>query len=166
MTRTTMHPAIALAAFLVVAFLPATIGSRWMPDAWYVALQKPAWNPPNGVFAPVWTTLYALIGVSGWLAWREVWEKRAAAAALGRTAFVFYAAQLALNAAWSWLFFGLHRPGVAFAEILLMWVAILANTVAFWRVRPLAGALLLPYLAWVTFAAVLNGTLWRMNAPS
>jgi len=159
-----LRRAVALIAFLVVAFLPATIGAQWMPDAWYAALRKPAWNPPNGVFAPVWTTLYALIGISGWVAWREVWEKRAVPAGTGRAGFALYAAQLGLNAAWTWIFFGLHRPGVAFAEIALMWAVILANTVVFWRIRPLAGALLLPYLAWVGFASVLNGTLWRLNA--
>lgn len=153
--------ALPLITFLVVAFLPATIGAQFVPGEWYDALRKPPWNPPAWIFAPVWTALYAMIGVSGWLAWREVRARRAAP---GRGAFVIYAVQLALSAAWSWLFFGLHRPGVAFAEILLMWAAILVNVVAFWRIRPLAGALLLPYLAWVGFAAVLNGTLWRMNA--
>ena len=156
--------ALAPTAFLTVAFAPAVIGGQFMPGEWYAALRKPAWNPPGWIFAPVWTALYVLIGISGWLAWREVWERRRAQVAAGRTALGLYAVQLVLNGAWSWLFFGLHRPGLAFAEILVLWAAILATIVAFWRVRPFAGALLLPYAAWVSFAAVLNGTLWRMNA--
>lgn len=159
-----MSRAVALAVFLLVAFLPAIVGGQWMPGEWYAALRKPAWNPPAWVFAPVWTLLYALIGVSGWLVWDGRRIRGAGPDAAGRAALGLYGIQLVLNGAWSWIFFGLHRPGVAFAEILLMWVAILATALAFWRIRPLAGALLLPYLAWVSFAAVLNGTLWRMNA--
>lgn len=149
--------AAALVGFIVLAFVPSAIGSQFAPDAWYAALAKPSWNPPNWVFAPVWTTLYLLIGISGWLVWR------AGSGAPRRPAFIAYGVQLALNAVWSWLFFGLHRPGWAFAEILLMWLAILVTVVLFWRVRAIAGALLLPYLAWVTFALVLNGTLWMLN---
>ncbi len=97
------------------------------------------------------------IAVSGWLVWKRVGFGE------GRVAMLVYLVQLVLNGAWSWIFFGLHRPGLAFAEILVLWVAIVSLVVLFWRIRPLAGAMLLPYAAWVAFAAVLNGTIWRLN---
>jgi benzodiazapine receptor len=158
-----LRSALALDGFVAVAFAPALIGGQFMPGEWYESLRKPAWNPPAWIFAPVWTALYVLIGMSGWLVWREVWGRNAKVQVAGRAALGLFGIQLVLNGAWSWIFFGLHRPGVAFAEILMLWAAIVATLVAFWRVRPLAGALLLPYLAWVSFAAVLNGTLWLLN---
>lgn len=144
--------------FLALAFGAAAFGTLFPPGGWYQSLAKPAWNPPSWIFGPVWTTLYFLMAVAAWLVWRTAgWSGR------GGTALAVFLGQLVLNGMWSWLFFGLYRPGWAFAEILLLWIAILATIVLFWRIRPLAGALLLPYLAWVSFAAVLNGTLWRMN---
>jgi tryptophan-rich sensory protein len=123
---------------------------------WYAGLNKPAWVPPNAAFPIAWTTLYLLMAVAAWLAWREGGPGAPAALAL-------FAAQLALNFAWSPLFFRLHWIGLAFADIVVLWVAILATTVQFWRVRPLAGVLLLPYLGWVTFAAALTLAIWRLN---
>ncbi len=157
-----MKRPVTLVVFLALAFAPAVIGTHWGPDAWYTALAKPSWNPPGWVFAPVWTVLYALIGVSGWLVWREM-RARPEVRSDARAALVIYAVQLVLNGAWTWLFFGLHRPGAALVEIMVLWAAILTTMVAFGRVRPLAGWLLVPYAAWVTFAAVLNSALWRMN---
>lgn len=127
-------------------------------DGWYDGLVKPAWNPPAWLFGPVWTALYVTMAVAAWLVWREGgW--RAQRGPLG-----LFLAQWALNALWTPLFFGLHQPGLAFAEILVLW-AVLAMTVrAFWRVRRGAGLLLVPYLAWVSFAAFLNFTLWRLNS--
>lgn len=147
-----------LVLFLVLSFAAAAFGAQFAPGAWYDQLDKPSFNPPSWVFGPVWTVLYVLIAVAAWL----VWDRRAeAAVALPLAA---WGVQLVLNALWSWLFFGLERPGLAFAEILVLWLAILATVVLFWRLRPVAGALLIPYLAWVSFAAVLNGAIWRLNA--
>lgn len=129
----------------------------FMPGEWYAGLAKPAWNPPNWLFGPVWTVLYILMAVAAWLVWRR---QGLAGAALPLLVFVV---QLVLNAMWSWLFFGLQRPGVALAEILVLWVAILVTILLFFRVRSVAGILLIPYLLWVSFAAVLNFTIWRLN---
>ncbi len=159
-----MRSVLVLVLFLVACFAVAAFGGQFAPGAWYAGLAKPAWNPPSWVFAPVWTVLYALMAVAGWLAWRTREPARAPGAAPDRAlALGAFALQLVLNGAWSWLFFGLHRPGVAFAEIVALWLAILVTVVLFWRLRPLAGALLLPYLAWVGFAAALNLALWRLN---
>jgi benzodiazapine receptor len=152
-----MKQAVMLVIFLVAVFAAAAIGAQFTPGPWFETLAKPAWNPPNWVFAPVWTVLYSTIGVSGWL----VWKKAGFSAA--RLPFFVYGIQLVLNAAWSWLFFGLHRPDLAFLEIVVLWAAILATIVLFWRIRVAAGAILLPYLAWVSFAAILNWTLRQMN---
>jgi len=160
-----MRSFLALVLFLVICFGTAAFGGQFAPGAWYAALEKPAWNPPAWVFAPVWTLLYAMMAVAGWLVWRGGGSVVGGAGAPSRgIALGVYALQLVLNGAWSWLFFGLQRPGLAFAEIVALWLAILATTVLFWRVKPLAGALLVPYLAWVAFAAVLNLALWRLNA--
>ena len=109
------------------------------------------------MFGPVWTTLYVLMGISAWL----VWKKKGFDGA--RTALLLFGVQLLLNALWSWLFFGLHAPGLAFVEMLLLWVVILATLLSFWKISPLAGSLLIPYLLWVSFAAVLNLQIWRLN---
>ncbi len=152
-----MRSVAVLVMLLVVAFAAAAIGAAFPPGDWYTGLVKPSWNPPSWLFAPVWTVLYVLMAVAAWLVWRQ------GGASGVRAALFAWAVQLALNAAWSWLFFGLHRPGLAFAELVVLWLAILVTFVLAWRVVPLAGALLLPYLAWVTFAGVLNVTLWRLN---
>lgn len=120
---------------------------------WYDDLDKAPWNPPSWVFGPAWTLLYALMALAAWLVAREGLDQRAAQVALG-----LYLAQLALNLAWSWLFFGARAPGWAFVDIALLAIAIALTIVAFWRVSPTAAWLLLPYLAWVVFAATLN--LW------
>ena len=123
----------------------------------YQQLVRPDWAPPAWLFAPVWTVLYSLIGVAAWLVWR-VGGFRAA-----RTALTLFLVQLVVNALWSWLFFGWHLGGLALADILVLWVLIVATIVAFWRVAPLAGALLIPYLLWVSFAAALNHSVWQLN---
>jgi tryptophan-rich sensory protein len=109
------------------------------------------------VFGPVWTALYILMGVAAWLVWREHGFRGSS------PALWLFIGQLALNAAWSWMFFGLNRPGLAFAEILVLEAAIVWTLVLFWRLRPAAGALLVPYALWVAFASVLNLRLWRLN---
>jgi translocator protein len=148
------------AAFLLICFAAAGVGSLVTYPAiptWYAALNKPSWNPPSWLFGPVWTVLYILMASAGWL----VWRKLGARAAL--TPLFFFGLQLVLNALWSVFFFGLHNPGAAFVEILLLWLSIGVTIFLFWRVRVLAGALLLPYLGWVSFAAFLNLTIWRLN---
>jgi benzodiazapine receptor len=149
---------ISLAGWLLVSFTAGWIGSRFMPDAWYASLAKPSWNPPNAVFGPVWSILYALMGVAAWFVWRRVGFSGSGAA------LVFFVVQLILNALWSYLFFGLHRLDFAFFDIVVLWVLILVVLVMFWRLDRLAGGLMLPYLVWVGFASYLNFTLWRLNA--
>jgi tryptophan-rich sensory protein len=124
---------------------------------WYPALAKPWWTPPSAVFGPVWTVLYLTMGLALWLVW-----SRAGPQPVRRAGWLF-GAQLALNAAWSPLFFGLRSPGAALVAIGALWLAIAATVFAFWRVERVAGALLLPYWAWVTYAAALNWAIWRLN---
>lgn len=148
-----------LAGWLVVSFIVAAIGGAASVEAgpFYKQLVRPEWAPPSSIFGPVWTILYILMGIAAWLVWR-VGGFRAA-----RSALVLFLVQLALNALWSWLFFAWQRGGLAFADILLLWMLIVATIVLFWRVRPLAGVLLVPYLLWVTFASALNYAIWRLN---
>lgn len=150
---------IGLVGWLVVSFIAAGIGGAASSQAgpFYTDLIRPDWAPPPSIFGPVWTGLYALMGVAAWLVWR-VGGFRAAQSAL-----ILFLVQLALNALWSWLFFGLHRGALAFADIVVLWVLIVATLIAFWRIRPLAGALLIPYLLWVSFASALNYTVWKLN---
>jgi translocator protein len=125
--------------------------------AFFDRLRKPPLTPPPAAFGPAWTTLYLMMAVAAWLVWRQGVDERSAIA-LG-----VFGAQLTLNALWSIVFFGRQRIGWALLEIALLWMTILLTVAMFWRVRPLAGALLLPYLAWVTFAAYLNAGIWRLN---
>ncbi len=148
---------LSLAGWLLVAFLPALSGAIAPPGEWYRTLAKPAWNPPGWVFGPAWTFLYASMGVAAWLVWGRG-GLRARRRELG-----WFMVQWLLNAIWSPLFFGLHQPGWAFAEILLLGASIAITGLYFARAHLVAGLLFLPYLAWVTFAALLNFTLWRMN---
>ncbi len=123
---------------------------------WYEQLAKPHWRPPNWVFAPAWTVLYACIAVAGWLVWRA--GSDAAVAAL-----TVYGVQLVLNAGWSAVFFGLHRPDWAFAELVLLWLSIAATMALFAPISTVAVLLLAPYLAWVSFAGALNLSIWQLN---
>lgn len=152
---------LGLLIAIVICFSAAALGGIVTGPAiggWYQTLVKPAWQPPNWLFGPVWTVLYAMMAVSAWLIWRPMGLKAAA------VPLTLFAIQLALNVAWSWIFFGYQRPDLAFVEIVVLWLAIAATMVAFFDRSQLAGWLLAPYLAWVTFAAVLNFTLWRLNA--
>lgn len=150
---------VALLAFLALTFSAAAAGARFMPGEWYAQLSKPLWNPPSWIFGPAWTFLYACMAVAVWLVWRK--QGLAGAA----TPIALWIVQLGLNSAWSWLFFGLHRPDLAFVDICALWIAITTTMTLFWRTTALAGALFVPYVAWVSFAAVLNFTIWRMNSP-
>ncbi len=145
---------------LLMVGLGATSGAFFPPDEWYAELSKPTWNPPSWLFGPVWTALYVSMAVALWLVRRET----AIEDVLREHALKWFAIQFVLNLLWTPLFFGLHNPGLAFAEICLLWFALLWTVFAFGRARPLAGYLLLPYLLWVSFALVLNGTIWLMNS--
>ena len=147
----------ALLAFVAACFLAAIPGAVFRPGGWYERLVKPRWRPPNWLFAPIWTVLYLTIAASGWLVWREA---GIAGAALPLEIF---ALQLLLNAAWTPLFFGLHRPDLAFLEIIVLWISILATIALFYPIHSGAALLLVPYLAWVSFAAALNFAVWRLN---
>lgn len=151
----------ALAAFIAVSFLAAGLGSAATTQAittWYPTIAKPSWNPPNAVFAPVWTTLFLLMSLAAWRAWRAA----PTPAAAGQT-LALYGAQLVLNVLWSVLFFTLHRPGLALIEIVLFLALLVTLQVRFARTDRLAGLLWSPYVAWVGFATVLNGTIWWLN---
>jgi tryptophan-rich sensory protein len=151
------HSIGALVLFLVISFIPALLGSMFRPDAWYEDLVKPTLNSPNWIFGPVWTCLYATMGISAWI----VWLQRQTVPV--QAAFVLFGIQLLLNGFWTYIFFGLKNPGLAFAEILMLWVAIACTLAAFWQKSRCAGLLLIPYLSWVSFAAYLNFGLWRLN---
>lgn len=159
-----VHPNLAartwlgLGAWVSLCFLPSLAGIFFRPENWYEQLNKPSWNPPGWVFGPVWTTLYLLMGIAAWLVWKRAGFRGA------RTTLIVFAIQLLLNAAWSPLFFGAKRPDLALIDIVLLWLAIAATLVCFWRVRPVAAMLLAPYLAWVSFALILNFALWQMNS--
>lgn len=147
----------ALVGWIVLTFLASATGAFVSTGGWYAALVKPSWNPPGWLFGPVWTLLYTMMAVAAWQVWREGgWKTQKRALSL-------YLAQWALNALWTPLFFGLHRPGLAFVEILALDMAVLGTLAVFWGVKRLAGALLVPYALWVGFATVLNYTIWRLN---
>lgn len=153
--------ALALVGWiLLLVGMGAVSGMLFGPDAWFAALEKPAWNPPSWLFGPVWTTLYAMMGLALWLVRREP----EAADGRRKRAQVLFAVQFGLNMAWTPVFFGLHSPGMALVTIGLLWVTLLATILAFSKVRGVAGALLVPYLLWVSFATALNGAIWQLNS--
>jgi len=155
-SRTIRHQLIGLAGWLLLVFAVAAVGAIASVHAqsFYAQLVKPTWAPPAGVFGPVWSVLYLLMGISAWLAWRS----RAS-----RGAFVLFLAQLAANALWSWLFFAWHRGALATADVLLLLALIAATVGTFWKNSRLAAGLLLPYLLWVAFASALSWSVWQAN---
>jgi uncharacterized protein YbjT (DUF2867 family)/tryptophan-rich sensory protein len=157
---TAARQAVGLIGFMAVCFTAAGLGAAATATSvggWYQILAKPSWNPPDWLFGPVWTVLYFLMAIAAWLVWRR--ERWFAA----RSALTWFGVQLALNVLWSVLFFGLQRPGLAFAEIIVLWMAIAATAIAFSGKSAIASLLLAPYLAWTTFAVLLNFAIWRMN---
>ena len=148
---------VSVAVCEAVGIVSALFTTRAIPT-WYATLVKPSFNPPNWVFGPAWTVLYALMGAAAFLVWRA-----GLSSSRVRVALALFSVQLALNFAWSWLFFGIHQPGWAFAEIVALWIAIAATIAAFFGVSRAAGWLMTPYLAWVTFAAALNLAVWQLN---
>ena len=152
---------LALVVFIAACLLIGALGAvstASSVDTWYAGLNKPSWNPPGSIFGPVWTTLYLMMGVSVWLVWRRRHEVET------RAAMMLFGLQMILNAAWSALFFGMQRPGWAAAEIVVLWLAIVATIAVFARISKPAAWLLVPYLAWVSFASFLNFTIWRLNS--
>jgi benzodiazapine receptor len=160
--RTLLLELAGLLGFVILSFSAAAIGTAaTIPNLspWYAGLRKPDWIPPSSLFGPIWTVLYLLMSLAAWL----VWRKRATRRENVQTALGCFVFQLALNAAWSWLFFGLHQTGLAFAELLSLWLVIAATIISFFKVSRVAALLLVPYLLWVSFAAVLNGAIHRLN---
>ncbi len=149
-----MTSLLGLGGFLMACFAAASTGAIFRPGAWYRRLRKPSFNPPDWLFAPAWTVLYVAIAVSAWL----VWEVRG----LGPEIALWFFSLL-LNAAWSWLFFGKRRMDLAFYELVVFWLSIAGMILAFAPASGTAAWLMVPYLAWVSFAGLLNWTLWRMN---
>jgi benzodiazapine receptor len=151
------HSYLALVLFLILCLGAGILGSiatRPAIPTWYAQLIKPDWTPPSWVFGPVWTTLYILMALAAGLVWHRVgWS--------GATG--LFLIQLAVNASWSWLFFGMRRPDLGLAGILVLIVLVILTTISFWRVSAVAGWLLIPYLLWSSFAAVLNFEIWRLN---
>ena len=158
-----MNNALVLILFLFICLgagsLAGFLTARGVRE-WYPTLRKPPGTPPGFVFGPVWTFLYLLMAISAWLVWRDYgWRG-------GGPALALFFGQLALNMAWSGIFFGARLPGVAFAGIAILWLAILFNIVVFHWLTPLAALLLVPYLAWVTYASYLNFGVWWLNRRS
>jgi tryptophan-rich sensory protein len=154
-----LKQSMGLLGWLLLSFAAATNGALASVQAasFYQQLAQPSWAPPSSVFGPVWSLLYALMAIAAWLVWRHGgWRRQ-------RDVLTLFMLQLAVNALWSWLFFGWHRGALAFIDIVLLWLLIVATVIGFWRVRPLAGALLLPYLCWVSFASALNFAVWHLN---
>ncbi len=152
---------VALAAFVALTFSAAATAAAFTARSvrtWYPTLRKPRGNPSASYFGPVWTVLYFLMTIAAWNVWRvgDGWTGAS-------PAITVFLIQLALNAAWSAIFFGLRSPAWALLEIILLWAAILASVILFWQISTFSAALLLPYLAWVTYAAYLNAGIWRLN---
>ena len=156
-----LRQAVGLGVSLVICFGAAGLGSALTTpsiNGWYAALRKPTWTPPNWLFGPVWSALYLAMAFAAWLVWRRGGDSPA------RIALTLFVLQLILNVGWSAIFFTLHTPGFAFAEIVLLWLLILATGALFWPLSRAAGWLMVPYLSWVGFAATLNYAVWRLNA--
>lgn len=156
-TRSVTNQVLGLVGWVAASFAAGAIGAAATRNAptFYAQLNQPSWAPPSWVFGPVWSTLFLLMGIAAWLVWRSPGPKG--------TALGLFGVQLVFNAFWSWLFFAWHRGAWAMGEILVLLVLIAATMVAFWRIRRVAGLLLVPYLLWVGFASVLTWTLWRSN---
>lgn len=155
-SRSISHQLIGLTGWLLVVFAAAAIGALASVNAqaFYAQLIKPAWAPPAGVFGPVWSLLYLLMGISAWLVWRS---------RPGRRLLALFLVQLAANALWSWLFFAWHRGALAAVEVLFLLAMIALTMRAFWHSSRLAALLLLPYLLWVAFASALTWSVWQSN---
>lgn len=159
--RELLKDGFLLAVFLVAVFITASVGALLTAPSvpgWYNTLEKPSWTPPNHLFGPVWTILYIFIAVAGWLAWKKTGP------GIDYLTFGLYLLQLVLNALWSGFFFALQNPGLAFLEIVLLWLVILGTLIRFTSLSRTAALLFVPYLVWVTYALALNFAIWRLNS--
>ena len=152
-----MEAAASLLVFVLASAAAATPGIAFRPGDWYRRLAKPSWCPPDWLFGPVWLVLYVSVAVSGWLLWRQAGLDRAA------LALPVYAVQLVLNGLWSTFFFGLRRPDLAVAEIVLLWLCVLMTIAVFHPIHETAAYILIPYACWISFAVMLNLSIWRLN---
>ena len=143
---------------LVIGYFSGIVTRSAIAD-WYPTLIKPSFNPPNWIFAPVWSMLYVMMGVAAGL----VWDRMEQESEVVKKALLFFAIQLGLNALWSYLFFGLHNPMLAGLEIVVLWLMIYETYIQFSKINKIAGYLLVPYIAWVSFAAILNASIWWLN---
>ena len=162
---TTGRKLLGLLGWLSLCFAAAAVGGLASVDAgsFYAQLDRPVWAPPGWLFGPVWTLLYTLMAVAAWLVWLQGPQRRHGHNPSTRAALLLFLAQLLANALWSWVFFAWRNGALAMAEVLLLWCLVAATTLVFWRVRRLAGVLLLPYLAWVTLATALTFSVWQRN---
>lgn len=158
--RSIKQQLLALVVFLGLCAIVAGLGSVFTMagmDGWYESLEQPDWDPPDWLFGPVWTVLYIGIAIAAWLVWKaRGWQS-------ARTPLIVWGVQLGLNLLWTGIFFGLEQPGIASIEIVLLWLAILATILLFWPISKIAAIILVPYLAWVTYAAALTISIWRLN---
>ena len=154
----TLKLVIAILIPLLVGFTSGFFTATGV-DSWYQTIQRPSWNPPNWIFAPVWTTLYILMGIALYLIWKADSDTP-----VKKYAITLFAVQLILNFFWSFIFFSQHQPGWAFVEIVVMWLMILLTIFAFAKINTTAAWLLVPYISWVSFAAILNFTIWKLNS--
>ncbi len=156
-TPGTKRQLAGLVGWLAMTFCASATAVFVTTDGWYAELAKPTWNPPAWIFGPVWTALYVMMAVAAWLVWKNGgWKQQ-------RGPLSLYLLQWVLNALWTPVFFGMQRPGLAFAAILILLAAVFTTMAAFWKAHRIAGLLLVPYALWTTFAAVLNFTIWRLN---
>jgi benzodiazapine receptor len=161
MEKNTLIATSKLITSIVICQLAGVIGAIFTTSAistWYATLKKPAFTPPNWVFSPVWITLFVLMGIAAFLVWNKGLSDQRV-----KTALSIFVAQLILNVAWSVMFFGLRSPLAGLIEIAVLWIAILLSILYFFKVSNIAGILLLPYILWVSFAAILNFSIWRLN---
>ena len=158
-TLTRAQQAAGLGGWLLVCFAAAALGGVASVNApgFYESLRKPVWSPPAALFGPVWTVLYVAMAIAAWLVWRKDGFRGA------RATLILFLMQLGANALWTWIFFAWNEGALALVEILFLWFLILATLILFWRLVPLAGLLLVPYLAWVTYATALTTSLWLNN---
>ena len=160
MTNTRAESIKGLVGWVIVTFIAAGVGgiASVNSPAFYQQLSRPVWAPPPWLFGPVWTVLYLLMAIAAWMVWNE-----RGGLAKTRVPLTLFVVQLILNSLWTWLFFAWKQGALACADIVALWILLLATIIGFWRVRPLAGALMLPYIVWVSFAAALSFAVWQLN---
>jgi tryptophan-rich sensory protein len=156
-----MKPVVKLIISIAITLAVGAVSSLFTASSvagWFATINKPSFNPPNWVFAPVWTTLYILMGIACWLVWKSNADGKIKTIAIG-----LYAVQLTLNFLWSFIFFYAHETGLALVEVMLLWLMIVLTIIWFSKISSLAALLMVPYICWVSFATVLNFYIWKLN---